>query len=88
LSPLLAELPEKARWYLAASHIHMTANRLGLTNGEEVYLSRMLFRAVETLRRATPAVWRNFRDANAGFAWRANRHSIAETAVRASSLME
>jgi len=43
----LAGLPADARWYAAASHIHMTANRLGLTNAEEVYLSRMLLLAYE-----------------------------------------
>jgi Lantibiotic biosynthesis dehydratase C-term len=46
------------RWNAAASHIHMTANRLGINNAEEVYLSRVLYRAAVELRRKTPAEWK------------------------------
>lgn len=33
------------RWVIGGSHLHMTANRLTASNPEEVYLSRLLFRA-------------------------------------------
>jgi hypothetical protein len=59
----LADLPDDARWYAAASHIHMTANRLGLTNAEEVYLSRMLFLALQAFRQEAPRhQWRTLAD--------------------------
>jgi hypothetical protein len=32
---------------IGASHLHMTANRLGLTNREEIYLSRLMVLAAE-----------------------------------------
>jgi hypothetical protein len=34
---------------IGISHLHMTANRLGLKNPEEVYLGRMLWRAAREL---------------------------------------
>jgi hypothetical protein len=43
---------------IAASHIHMTANRLGLRNPEETYLGRMMKRAVADLAHAEPRFWR------------------------------
>jgi len=48
----------QARWNAAASHIHMAANRLGINNAEEVYISRILYRAVVELRRKMPAEWK------------------------------
>ncbi len=48
------------RWSIAASHIHMTANRLGISNTEEVYLSRMLWRTVNMLRTEMPEKWRRW----------------------------
>lgn len=64
-----------ARWDFAASHLHMTANRLGLTNGEEVYLARMLAQAVQALRRERPETWRQFWAARAAFLGRARRRA-------------
>jgi hypothetical protein len=39
-----------------SSHLHMTANRLGLSNLEEVYLGRILWRAADESRAACPAL--------------------------------
>lgn len=43
------DLSREWRWQIAASHIHMTANRLGLRNPDEVYLSRLAGRALRGL---------------------------------------
>lgn len=72
-------LPAAAQWFLAASHIHMTANRLGLINAEEVYLSRMLGRAVEAFRAQEPQVWERLWSAHADFTRRARCRSLQET---------
>lgn len=42
---------------IRASHLHMTANRLGLTNPEEVYLSRLLTRSLERVEERDPDFW-------------------------------
>ena len=40
---------DEGRWGRAAtSHLHMSANRLGLSNAEELYVGRILVRALET----------------------------------------
>ena len=57
-------------WYTLASHIHMTANRLGLKTTEEVYLSRLLWRAADALRREQPSAWEDLWRQRAGFAER------------------
>ncbi|HEY0512118.1 MAG TPA: thiopeptide-type bacteriocin biosynthesis protein [Thermoanaerobaculia bacterium] len=38
---------EEARWRILGSQLHMTANRLGLLKPEEVYLGRILWRALQ-----------------------------------------
>jgi hypothetical protein len=53
----LEDLSPQQRWYLCASHLHMTANRMGIMNPEEVYLSRILFRVLEVLRAGKPELW-------------------------------
>jgi hypothetical protein len=45
------------RWVIAASQLHMTANRLGLLNPEELYLGQILARASLDLAAADPALW-------------------------------
>ncbi len=52
------------RWRIAWSHLHMTANRLGLRNPEEVYVGRMLRRALLALAEAEPGFWRDLGDAH------------------------
>jgi len=42
LSLCLADRQRAVRWQVGGSHLHMTANRLGLSNPEEVYISRLL----------------------------------------------
>lgn len=42
---------------VGASQLHMTANRLGFLNAEEVYLGRLIQLATDDLRRSEPAWW-------------------------------
>lgn len=48
---------------VAMSQMHMSANRLGLMNPEEVYLTRMLHRAATNLADSDPAFWAEAWDA-------------------------
>jgi hypothetical protein len=52
------------RWRIGSSQVHMTANRLGLRNPEEVYLGRILQRAVDAVMDADPALRRRLADAH------------------------
>jgi hypothetical protein len=45
------------RQRIAVSQIHMTANRLGLRNVDEVYIARLLTRALETIEIESPDLW-------------------------------
>jgi hypothetical protein len=47
---------------IVRSQMHMTANRLGLTNLEEVYISRLLWRTAQELEESEPALWRSLVD--------------------------
>lgn len=58
LSREIAPLDADRHWRIATSHLHMTANRLGLRNPEEVYLGRMLQRALTAVAEADPTFWR------------------------------
>lgn len=64
--------------YIAASHIHMTANRLGLLNPDEVYLSGILMPAIETWRSQFPDEWRSMWNSHPGFVDRARHFDLAE----------
>lgn len=46
LGRLAAAAPQEIRGRIGSSHLHMSANRLGLGNPDEVYLGRILSRAV------------------------------------------
>ena len=46
------------RWIIGASQLHMTANRLGVLNAEELYLGQILSRAAGELATADPVFWR------------------------------
>jgi hypothetical protein len=59
------DLPQLARQYMAASHVHMTANRLGLTNQEEAYIGRLLWSAVQALSSAQDREWLQLWDRHA-----------------------
>jgi hypothetical protein len=50
------------RWRAASSHIHMTANRLGLKNAEEVYLGRILWRAARQVSISDPSLCQRLRE--------------------------
>ena len=43
------------RWVIGGSQLHMTANRLGVSNPEEVYLSRLLSRTWLDFQARQPA---------------------------------
>lgn len=57
LANQVSTLSAERRWRISSSHMHMTANRLGILNPEEAYISRMLVRAVEAMRLRYPATW-------------------------------
>jgi hypothetical protein len=54
LSRALGHLEPARRIYIGWSHLHMTANRLGLRNSEEVLLSALLAAALEEVRQRNP----------------------------------
>ena len=62
------------------SHIHMTLNRLGLSNSEEAYLSQILVKVCETLSRQKKELWDELWKERELFAARANRYSLTEMA--------
>jgi Lantibiotic biosynthesis dehydratase C-term len=47
-----------ARRKILSSQLHMTANRLGLRNGEEVYVARIVWRAATELAGSEPMLWK------------------------------
>lgn len=53
----VATVAEGPRRHILQSHMHMAANRLGLTNPVEVYLSRMLTCAVRRYRTQNAEQW-------------------------------
>ena len=46
-----------ARRSIGVSQMHMTANRLGLENADEAYLTRLLTRACESLPSSCSSTW-------------------------------
>lgn len=67
LAPEIAALDPRRRWHLAASHIHMTANRLGLTNADEIQLSRIAWHAANHLRTIDEYGWRTLWSGRSSF---------------------
>lgn len=63
LSFSLAGRERTARWRIGGSHLHMTANRLGLSNPEEVYVGRLLTAAAEHFLAADPGFRRDLQEA-------------------------
>lgn len=57
LSEAIAGADPARRRVIGSSQMHMTANRLGLKNPEELYLSRLMQRAAEHLARTEPELW-------------------------------
>ena len=53
----LADIPLLDRKSIAMSHIHMTANRLGLSNADECTLSAVLLTTANTLREQVSSRW-------------------------------
>ncbi len=71
----LAPAGEPVRRRILASHLHMSANRLGLSNAEEAYLYRLLQRAGESSRDSRGDAWERL---ETGFAARATRPDAPE----------
>jgi hypothetical protein len=76
----LAAADEPGKRRILASHLHMSANRLGLSNAEEAYLYRLLHRAAESLREARGDLFGRLND---DFAERAARSARAEDELAA-----
>jgi thiopeptide-type bacteriocin biosynthesis protein len=57
LSRALSGLDPKDRWSSGSSQMHMMANRLGLTNLEESYVTRILSRSTHELSLNRPDFW-------------------------------
>ena len=76
LAAHINSLEAGAYQYIAVSHIHMTANRLGILNPEEAYLSAILLRAVDTLRTRFPEEWHSFWKSRTRFFYRTGRHCL------------
>lgn len=54
----LSGTPPEKREAIAASHLHMSANRLGLANAEEAYLYPALYQTCLALSRTGGGLWR------------------------------
>jgi hypothetical protein len=63
LAGAISGAPAEDRESIGISQMHMTANRLGLSNPDEVYLSRLLLRAAEAVSRDDAPLWRAAWDA-------------------------
>lgn len=66
LADATASLAPGARLELARSHMHMTANRIGLSNAFESYVSHLLVRSATTLAVTDPRLWNEVGDWLAG----------------------
>jgi hypothetical protein len=53
----ISSAPAPKRHEISIGQIHMTANRLGLINPEEIYLGRLLWRAVTETVASDPGLW-------------------------------
>lgn len=73
LAHVVRGAPGRERRMIATGQMHMTANRLGLLNGEEVYLCRILARTLEAVAEADPdfwsAVWKTHRERTGAPVW-------------------
>jgi hypothetical protein len=64
LARVVRGVADEPRRFIGISQMHMTANRLGMRNPDEVYLCRMLARAVDAVREEHPDAWRAAWDAH------------------------
>lgn len=58
LSGVLSSTGQERRYRVAWSHLHMSANRLGLRNPEEVYLGGLVSAALIEVSERSPVRWR------------------------------
>lgn len=63
LSSSLADCGKSMRWRIGGSHLHMLANRLGLSNPEELYLGSLLSSTLQSLRDSAPETWSSLGEA-------------------------
>jgi hypothetical protein len=63
LSSALAGSSKLTRWRIGGSHLHMLANRLGLSNPEELYLGRLLTSTLQGFQASDLEVWSAAQDA-------------------------
>ena len=61
LAAAWGSISAEARLRIAGSQMHMSANRLGLRNAEEVYLGRVLWLAARELRSRDDVIWGRLR---------------------------
>lgn len=83
LSQAVRPAAPDARWQIGTSQMHMTANRLGVSINEEIYLGRILWRAARDLAETDPASWRALVEALA-----AGRHAAARRPGGLGDLLE
>lgn len=85
LSSVLAGSSRGTRRRIGGSHLHMLANRLGLSNPEELYLGRLLNLTLQSLRASDPELWAAAEDALArrAAAPERDRRSVADLLPRA-----
>jgi thiopeptide-type bacteriocin biosynthesis protein len=57
LSVAIGDLDPEVRWSVGSSQMHMTANRLGLTNQQETYAAQILARATSAIASSDGALW-------------------------------
>lgn len=83
LSEAIRDLNPAPRWSVGTSQMHMTANRLGLTNPQETYTSEILCRTAEEIASSNLMLWRQVQEA---FARRPD--TVEESAAGALSLRD
>lgn len=81
LAAALGELEPAARESVKASQMHMTANRLGLLNAEESYLTRLLCRCAGALEAREPLLLRTLDE------WLRARQPPPQPAQRLATLL-
>lgn len=90
LSSALLGSTRSTRHRIGGSHLHMLANRLGLSNPEELYLGRQLTLTLQNIQTSDPKLWSVAQDALARRAATPNedRRSVADLLPRALGELE
>jgi len=64
LKTCIRDADAPARWQVLSSQLHMTANRLGIYGVEEIYLGRILQKALERVSGSSPSMLRFLQEAS------------------------